>query len=193
MVREHGVWNLFHVALRHVAPRTIVRRIFALANRRRDGTTLFRVTGETPQSEQDRYLTSSGLRVWVVARDAAEAALAFPVALAQSHGKIVLEKITPNRGVASWRNHQNCYGIIECGTRSKVLKILARLQYASISGLVARRADIVCKPRRKFRRVHDGVVALFRRRSTLFHLRYVQSTRAVTVFTSNRQFFEGRV
>src|SRR5258708_245512 len=108
MVCKDGVGNLFDVALRHVAPRTVVRRVFALANRERDRTTLFRVAGKTFQAEIYRYLLSSGLDVRVMARDAAEAAPASPITLTKSHGKIVLEKITLRSRAAFWRDHQNC-------------------------------------------------------------------------------------
>ena len=101
------------VALRHVASRTVIRGVLASADRGRDRTALFRVTGETFQPEIRRCLLFGGLEVRIMARNAAEARLTSPVTLAKDHGKIVLEKITLRRCVAPWRNHENCEPVIE--------------------------------------------------------------------------------
>ena len=55
------------------------------------------------------------------------------------------------------------------------------------------RTDVVSKPEREFRRVDDGMATTVRAWSALFHPRYMGPTRAVAVFTANRQFRERRI
>ena len=112
MIRQLGVRNLFDVALRHVTSRAVIGWVPALTNRGRDGTALFRVAGEAFQSEMRRRLLFGGFEMRIVARNAAEASFASPVALAKNHRIIVLEEITLGRSVASWRDHKNSQRVV---------------------------------------------------------------------------------
>src|SRR5258708_20277716 len=55
------------------------------------------------------------------------------------------------------------------------------------------RADIVCKPARKFGGVHDGAAFAVYTWSNFLHLPHMRCARTVAVFTSNRQIRERRV
>src|SRR5450432_2346408 len=91
----------------------------------------------------------------IVASDALHATGARAVALAQSHGVVVLDVVCRGRRLRTRRNHQDGKGFIEWTSRAKILVGLPGLEDAHIAGLTAAHADVVGEIRSKTGWIHD--------------------------------------
>src|ERR1700756_5782840 len=92
----------------------------------------------------------------IVTGDAGQLPSAFEIALAQSHGEVMLQQVILWCGGAIKRHQKNAERISQILARPKITIAFSLFQHACIASLVARHADVVAQPGSKLCGIDDG-------------------------------------
>src|SRR5258707_12473397 len=102
-----GVQDYAHLAFRHMATRTIVRRLLLLSYSQRHFAALIRVTGSALRREVSGSFRAGRLHVRIVTSYAAESTAAAPITLAENHRVVVLEVVRRRRSFTLRRHKED--------------------------------------------------------------------------------------
>src|SRR6266480_764007 len=101
----------------------------------------------------------------------------------------MLEQVILRRRFAAKRHQKNSESVVQRRAGTKVAIIFSGLQDSRLAGLMTAHADVVGKPRREFRGIHNRVSGILWRKVRP-NCRQVSRARPVTVLATNSQFEE---